>query len=155
MKDFFKRNWDIMLCIVLVLVVRSTKVIAINVVDGHSMDSTLTNGQLTLGSSLANYQRGDIVIIKKDNGELLIKRIIGLPGETVKSKEGKIYINDVLLEEDYIDDENNIESSKNDWVVKLEDDEYFVMGDNRDHSGDSRYYGPFKKERIIEKVYLY
>ena len=153
--NLIKENWDWILIIALALCIRSTHILAINRVDGQSMMPTLTDGQFTFGSSLASYDRGDIVIIQLEDGKLLVKRIIGLPGETIKSKDGKIYINDVLLDEDYIEDSRNQYSSQTNWVTKLGDDEYFCMGDNRDNSADSRYYGAFTKEQLIEKLYLY
>ena len=153
--NLIKKNLDWILIIALALCLRNAHVLAINRVDGQSMMPTLTDGQFTFGSSIANYDRGDIVIIKLEDGKLLVKRVIGLPGETIKSKDGKIYINDVLLEEGYIEDNRNQYSSQVDWVVKLGDNEYFCMGDNRDNSADSRYYGAFSKEQLIEKLYLY
>lgn len=152
-----KINLFPVIVIALALFIRTTHCLAFGFVVGHSMEPTIANHQFTLGSSIANYQRGDIVGVKKDNGEILLKRVIGLPNETVKMKGGKIYIDGVLWEEDYIAEENNIKTSKseNDFVIKLGADEYFVLGDNRDNSADSRYYGPFKAERLLYKAYLY
>lgn len=152
--NFIKKNWDWILIIVLALCVRSTHILAINKVIGESMMPTLTDGQLTFGSSLATYERGDIVIIELED-TWLVKRIIGLPGEIIRSEDGKIYVNDVLLEEDYVEDSRNQQSSSKNWIMKLGDNEYFCMGDNRDNSADSRYYGAFTKEQLIQKLYLY
>lgn len=153
-KEFIKRNWSFILLIALTLFIRNAKIIAINIVDGESMMPTLTDGQLSFGSSIANYERGDIVVIRAPQ-KYLVKRIIGLPGEKVESKNGKIYINNQELNEDYLDPERNINSSKFEWSIQLGEDEYFVMGDNRDNSADSRYYGAFSRKYLAEKLYLY
>lgn len=153
-KNFFKKNWSFILLIIIALCIRNAKLIAINIVDGQSMMPTLTDGQLSFGSSLAKYERGDIVVVKAPQ-KFLVKRIIGLPNEKIESKNGKIYINDVELNEDYLDSNRNINSSKEEWSVQLGENEYFVMGDNRDNSADSRYYGPFDKSYLAEKLYLY
>ena len=153
--NFIKKSWDCILIIVVAICIRNTHILAINRVDGQSMMPTLTDGQFTFGSSLATYERGDIVVIELEKDTWLTKRVIGLPGEIIRSEDGKIYVNDVLLEEDYIEDSRNQQSSSKKWIMKLGDNEYFCMGDNRDNSADSRYYGAFTKEQLIQKLYLY
>lgn len=149
-----KGNWKFILAIVIVLCISRAQAFGYYYVVGESMMPTLTDGQNLFGSTIANYKRGDIVIIKLEE-TTLVKRIIGLPGETIESKNGNIYINNVLLEEDYIEESRNQVSSQNEWKVELDDNEYFCMGDNRDHSADSRYFGAFTKEQLIQKIYLY
>lgn len=102
--------------------------------------------------------RGDVVVFRypRDPSEFFIKRIIGLPGETVDVKDGKVIVtNDsneggVVLEEDYTD---HIVTPGDDHV-KLNPDEYFLMGDNRTASLDSRSFGPVKQEYFVGKVWL-
>jgi signal peptidase I len=81
--------------------------------------------------------------------EDLIKRIIGLPGDTVYCEDGKIYVNDELLDESYSDGKTNDFAS-----VTLKEDEYFVLGDNRDDSFDSSEFGVIKKSQIKGKTSL-
>jgi signal peptidase I len=102
-------------------------------------------------------QRGDIVVLHPpiDQGKPYIKRVIGLPGETVSVHDGAVYINDRRLEEPYL---NGVATS---WAgsireekTLLEDDEVFVMGDNRNNSTDSRVFGPIKIDEIIGKAWI-
>ena len=102
-------------------------------------------------------QRGDIVVFKYplDDKQFFIKRVIGLPGETVKIKENSVYINDTKLNESYLD--INIETFlplRGYGDITLSDDEYFLLGDNRGQSFDSRSFGPVKKSLIIGRTWL-
>lgn len=83
--------------------------------------------------------------------DMMIKRVIGLPGETVELIEGKYYIDGELLEEDYLD-EGTITEPKIGTHWELGEDEYFVSGDNRGNSSDSRNYGPLHKDEIKGKA---
>ena len=103
-------------------------------------------------------ERGDVVMVKAPTGSKVIKRIIGLPGETVEIKNDIVYINNEPLDEPYIQQES---ASVNRMAVNigpilLGDDEYYIMGDNRDHSTDSRAYGPIKRDAIfgVELIHL-
>ena len=127
-------------------------------VDGESMMPTLTNNQRAFGSCLGTRDRGDIVVIEVGDktDHLIIKRIIGLPGETISIKGTDVYINGELLEEDYLDESlNQGADCYDDMEITLSDNEYFCMGDNRDHSSDSRYYGPFTSDQILAEMYIY
>lgn len=135
-------------------------------VSGDSMTNTLHDGQtLWINKFDRHYDRFDIIVFRHGksvdaNGnvtedENLIKRVIGLPGETVRIDEkGKIYISGVELNEDYgketIEDPGMAVKE-----VKLADDEYFVLGDNRNDSLDSRYaeVGNVKKYDIVGKLF--
>lgn len=148
-------------------------------VDGRSMYPTLKDGEFgftNVGGVLLNgVERGDIVVVTmEENGQKThwVKRVIGLPGETVSCVNDVIYINGKALDETkYIDPDyrqslvdkfgyfNKVPNADNTNVVdfeevKLKDDEYYVMGDNRPYSKDSRYVGPVKKSQIFAKKML-
>ena len=139
------------------------KFIAIRtVVDGSSMYNTLENGDNVLvnklDSEFDSIERFDIVVLEEDFSEngYFIKRVIGLPGETIQiDEEGFIYINGNLLEENY-----GFEVIKNPGLalepITLAEDEYFVLGDNRNNSEDSRFelVGNIKKSQIVGTVSL-
>ena len=133
-------------------------------VEGASMENTLHNGDNLIVDKLSyrfhDPERFDIIVFPfqfQDN-TYYIKRIIGLPGETVQiMDDGSIYINGEKLEENY-----GMEAIKPETIgraaepIELGDDEYFVMGDNRNNSSDSRtdMVGNIKRENIIGKAWL-
>ena len=148
-------------------------------VDGRSMYPTLKDGEFgftNVGGVLLNgVERGDIVVVTmEEEGQKThwVKRVIGLPGDTVSCVNDVVYINGKVLDEtkyiapDYrqslVDkfgyfnkvpnaDNTNVEDFEE---VKLGDDEYYVMGANRPYSKDSRYVGPVKKSQIFAKKML-
>lgn len=102
-------------------------------------------------------QRGDIVVFKypKDPKQYFIKRVIGLPGEKVKIQDGNIYVNGVKLEETYLPD--NLETLlplRGYGDIELASDEFFLLGDNRNQSLDSRVFGPVKREFIVGRTWI-
>ena len=118
-----------------------------------------------------NYDRGDIVILDGENmegynhEEYLIKRIIGLPGETVRIADGHVYIREAGAEDFYMLDEPYIDASVETYVmswgmergydeITLGEDEYYCLGDNRPVSNDSRNLGPFSADRIKGIAFL-
>lgn len=131
------------------------------VVEGRSMNSTLNNRDNLIVEKISyrfhDPERFDIIVFPPyDTKEYYIKRIIGLPGETIQiDGEGNIYINGELLEEEY-----GLEPIKNPGraiePVVLGDDEYFVMGDNRNNSVDSRdsRVGNVKRDAIIGRAWV-
>lgn len=134
--------------IVVVVVLIRTFIITPVRVDGDSMKNTLKNGDILLLYKLSSIDRFDIIVLdeEKDN-EKIIKRVIGLPGETVAIKKGKIYINDKVIDDEYAYGETGDYNK-----VTLKDDEYFILGDNRLISKDSRYFGPIKDNEIKGKI---
>lgn len=104
-------------------------------------------------------KRGEVIVFRypRDPQEYFIKRVIGLPGEKVQIKDGSVYIynkeNPVgfLLEEKYLSPDLKTYGSTNE-IVSLDKDEYFVLGDNRNSSKDSRIFGPVKRSFIIGRV---
>lgn len=136
------------------------------VVDGSSMEKTLTDGDNLIMSKLSykfgDVERFDVIVFPYNDpvrGEVnYIKRVIGLPGEVVTITDGKIYISDekgqYILEEDYGYYENDVPMSgyNAEEPMVLGDDEYFVLGDNRNGSSDSRMIGPVKRDAIVGKA---
>lgn len=162
-KASFLKELLIYACIFLVLwKVVPTFIIERTVVDGTSMQETLQDKEQLMVEKLS-YQfsdpkRFDIVILMpygEDIDEYFIKRVIGLPGETIQIKDEKIYINGELLEENY-GKEPIMEGGIAEEPLTLGDDEYFVMGDNRNGSDDSRadYIGPIARNLIKGKAVL-
>jgi len=129
------------------------------VVRGSSMEPTFRDDQLLLVSRmnylLAEPQRGDIVVFHypKAPTEDYIKRVIGLPGEIVEIKDREVYVNGIKLNEPYIN-EPCTQYSCPDKIWELGDDEYFVMGDNRNHSSDSRSFNGVRREFIVGEVVI-
>ena len=136
------------IAIVVVVVLIRTFIITPVRVDGDSMKNTLKNGDILLLYKLSSINRFDIIVLdeEKDN-EKIIKRVIGLPGDTVAIKKGKIYINDKVIDDEYAYGETSDYDK-----VTLGNDEYFILGDNRLISKDSRYFGPIKEKEIKGKI---
>ena len=143
------------------------------VVSGNSMYPILEDKEDVLINVAASYltkiDRFDIVVVKNENEEhdLWVKRVIGLPGETIAYKDGKLYVNDQIVEEPFLDTtymekimkEKALSVFTQDMEeVTLKKDEYFLAGDNRVNSLDSRTasVGPFHRNQIIAKgVFVY
>lgn len=121
-------------------------------VDGPSMNDTLKDGDILLLDKYDNtFERFEIVVFNY-SGERLIKRIIGLPGEVVSYKNNKLYINGNEIEDDYGLGYTEDFELKNLNLTKIPDNEYLVMGDNRNDSLDSRYFGTISKDKILGSV---
>ncbi len=133
-------------------------------VRGASMDTTFRNGQYILTNKLAyrigTFRRGDVVVFDSpQNSDIdFIKRIIGLPGDTVRVEGGKVYLNDKELNEPYLD---HVTTSTFDGgfltegqEVTVPADYIFVMGDNRPRSSDSRSFGPVSEKHVVGRVFF-
>ena len=134
--------------IILIVVIIRTFIITPVRVDGNSMNSTLKDGEILLLEKFdKNLKRFDIIVLDY-NGEKLIKRVIGLPGEKVEYKNNKLYINDKKIDEPFIEEETY--DFKLDYIIPK--DNYFVVGDNRDNSLDSRIIGVISSDSILGKT---
>lgn len=151
-------------------------------VDGNSMVPNLTNGEMLLVnrhayeqynlSSLFNWipgvnlaahvitpfgavERGDIVVFDPPNDDKpYIKRIIGLPGDTISFADGGVYVNGQRLVEEHIDDATRCPTQRCQEAFVVPEGHVYVLGDNRDNSDDSRYFGPVAIDNIIGKAIL-
>lgn len=131
-------------------------------VKGSAMVPTLIDNEYTIINKFnKEYQRGDIIIFRypKNPQEFFIKRIIGLPGEKIKIEKGYVHIfnqnnpEGVELNEPYLSKKRTTVSSNNE-IINITDNNYYVLGDNRTSSQDSRHFGPINKEFIIGKYWF-
>lgn len=135
------------------------------VVEGTSMLPQLHDGERLLVNKLVYYkiqsvswghiERGDIVVFwyPDDPDKSYVKRVIGLPGESVEIRTGKVYVDGQQLTETYLDVEHN-QSLPSTPPKKVDPHHYFVMGDNRDNSSDSRYWGLVPEKYIYGKAFF-
>lgn len=129
-----------------------------------SMYPTLTQDDLILVNKMAyltsNPERGDIIVFTPENGgDDLVKRVIGLPGEWIDYKNGSVFVNGKKFEESEVHPETDYRQSfpmptkDIEGARKLADNEFYVMGDNRPSSLDSRSFGPIKKDQIVGRAF--
>ncbi len=142
--------------IVYLLVLRPHKI------KGASMSPNFPDGEYLLTEKVSYYlndpKRGDVVVFKPPvSDDEYIKRIIGMPGDTLSVKAGKIYLNGQLLDEEYLAETVQTGSGSflgegEEYVVP--DGMYFVVGDNRPHSSDSRAWGPIGKKAMTGRAWV-
>ena len=159
MNELFSWIKTIVLAVVIAVFINSVVIVNATVPTG-SMENTIMPGDRIIALRLTYYfsepQRGDIVVFKypDDESTLYVKRVIGLPGETVEVKDGKVYINgaDKPLNDDFVKDEPVGDYGP----YEMPEDCYFMMGDNRNNSLDSRFWVNkyVQKNKILGKVYF-
>ena len=164
MKDIVKEWLPYIIIVILVILIRSYIVTPV-IVRGSSMDKTLKDGEVLFLSkisyTISEIKRYDIVVVKDIDEDLIIKRVIGLPGDNIEYKDDVLYINGKKSKKRFTKDEtedftleeickiNEIECNG-----KIPKDMYLLLGDNRDVSADSRVKGLIKREQILGKTVL-
>ena len=165
MKPFFSFILDVVKIVVVALII----VLPIRyflfqpfLVSGSSMEPNFHNGDYLIVDEISyhlhNPRRGEVIVFRYplDPSKRFIKRVIGLPGETLTIQEGRINIKEAGGEEVVLDESSYLKLAPNlnDFSVTLGDNQYFVMGDNRNFSFDSRSWGPVSGNNIIGRVWL-
>jgi signal peptidase I len=158
-KSFFRDTLEIVFLALALYLVIQYAVQTVHVL-GSSMYATLSNNDLLVASKISYKlhppQRGDIVIFKPPDPDVrdFIKRVIAVPGDRLRIDHGVVYINGEVLQEPYLPEKwtfnNTWPATGQDYV--LPPDHYFVMGDNRNHSSDSRVFGPIDASSILGKA---
>ena len=131
-------------------------------ISGVSMSPNYPDSEYLLTEKVSYYRsppkRGDVVVFTPPvSSDDYIKRVIGLPGENISIKDNKVYINDELLKEDYLNGDILTQAGnflQEGQTYKVADGELFVMGDNRAHSYDSRSFGPIEKRVINGRAWI-
>lgn len=167
MRRFFESVWEIfktvLICLAIILPIRYF-VAQPFYVKGASMEPNFHEHDYLLVDEISyrfgDPKRGDVVVFRypKDPQEYFIKRIVGLPGETVEIKDGNIFVSNsaeevLKLTESYLPSFTETVSQINEPVT-LKDNEFFVLGDNRNGSKDSRSFGPVDKSFIIGRTFF-
>lgn len=167
LKNFFGVLWEFVEAIVFALAVFVVVYLFLfqpNQVKGQSMDPTFHDGEYILTDKISFRlglpERGDVVVFKspKNSDIDFIKRIIALPGEKIKISGGKVYVNGNPLDESaYLD--GSVYTGPESFLLEnqeitVPEGKYFVMGDNRSHSSDSRDFGPVIPSEFIGKVFF-
>ena len=143
MKKFIKELIPYIIIIICVVIIRTFIVTPVRV-DGVSMSPTLENNEILILNKVdKSYNRFDVIVFNYNN-EKLVKRIIGLPGETIKVKDNKLYINNKYINEEF----THRLTDDYEYERVIPSNTYFVMGDNRSNSLDSRFIGPINKQNI-------
>ena len=154
-KGLIKFSLEMIVVVVIAAIVFTKIVIPIRI-DGESMYPTLHDKDTAIINALylskSDIKRFDIIVLRCDKLDKdIVKRVIGLPGDTIIFKDDRLYINGTYYSEDYLDKKYIEELFTNDFEIALKDDEIFVLGDNRLRSADSRTLGTFKYSDIIGK----
>ena len=147
-----------LLVVVVVILFLMIYIVSVTQVVGNSMYSTLKDGDVLILNKFKyrffDIKRGDIISLENDDTKYLIKRVIGLPGDSISIKDNTLYINGEVYIENYLEEGlvyDDFELSSLGYQV-IPDDMYFVLGDNRADSVDSREIGLVSKDDIIGKI---
>lgn len=143
---------------VIVVTVLFDMAIPRSLVDGRSMQPTFEDAERLIVSRvhylITAPDRGDIIVFNSidrfDPDVMLIKRVIGLPGDHIEFRERQLFVNGIFVDEPYPLEDCNTRCSEEEWI--LGENEYFMMGDNRNNSSDSRRFGPIPLDHIVGRV---
>lgn len=130
------------------------------IVEGQSMLPTFSNNDYLITEkisySIRSPERGEIVIFHPpDNPSInYIKRLVGLPGDSIEVKDQSVYVNTQKINEPYLTSNEQTNVATKDFTLTLKSGEYFVLGDNRNHSRDSREIGPIPYSSIVSRVWV-
>lgn len=152
--------WEVAgtVALTLVLALAVHLVVQSREVEGSSMEPTFSTGERVLINrlayrGLAHPQRGDVVVFhawESAGQDDYIKRVIGVPGDTIEIRDGEVHVNGFRLDEPFLD-----QSTAGSYgPVRIGEHEYFVMGDNRGNSSDSRIFGTLPEERIVGRTWM-
>ena len=153
-KGIIKNIYPYVIVIIVVVLIR-TFLVTPAIVDGDSMEPNLSNNNIVLLNKLDykinDIKRFDIVVINY-NGSKLIKRVIGLPGEHIEYKNGNLYVDGFIVSESFKHEDTYDFKLETVGYLSIPGDKYFVVGDNRNNSTDSRMIGLIDKEDILGSV---
>lgn len=157
------KEWGPYVVIVIVVIVIRSYIVTPVIVRGDSMYDTLKDGEVLFLSKISyrvsEIQRFDIVVVKDFDNDLIIKRVIGLPGDNIEYRDNELYINGEKSSKHFTEDdtedftlEDICEIRDMDCNGKIPDNMYLVLGDNRDVSADSRVKGLIGRDQILGKA---
>lgn len=147
-KKLFYKRWYVIITIIIIIITTVFNHFAtIVVVSGESMYPNFKDGNIMLAYRQYDIWRFDVVTINSDDaGIILIKRVIGLPNETIEYKNNMLFVNGEYRTDPYA------YGNTEDFTITLGPNEYFCMGDNRENSNDSRKWGAFNENEIFAKL---
>lgn len=162
MRKIVKEFIPYLLIVIVVVFIRSYIVTPV-IVRGDSMDDTLEDGQVLflnkIDYRIKKIKRFDIIVIRDDDGDLIIKRVIGKPGDYIEYKNNNLYINNKKVKDNYGNGETNdfdleeiCQITNTKCEGKIPKDKYLALGDNREVSADSRVKGLFTRKQILGKA---
>ncbi|MBW6441990.1 signal peptidase I [Patescibacteria group bacterium] len=162
-RDVIESYFQVIIIFILVFIITYFFVGQLYEVTGDSMTPSYQNGEQLIAEKisikLSNLQRGDVIIFRSplDKNRLLVKRLIGFPGDKLQIMDGSVYINGEMLNEKYLSETTITEGKRileENFEYKIPADSYVVMGDNREQSTDSREWGYIKTEYMIGRAIL-